>query len=164
MNNQIPHIYSKLGLKILDQTQQNLGNNNFPLHEINVTRSVLIKQLKKIEQFTDVCGFTLTLKKKYHNDDDKWIHRYIQNKIDNSRVWKGIKYIIIPEFTKKGVLHYHGVIWDSYQIKVMTCIKWWRRTFGFAKPELKINNYNNWMKYITKDYNKTGLWTLYNLK
>ncbi len=153
----------KVGLTILDQTQQKLCNNQ-KIQEINITRKVLLKKLKEIENFTDVCGLTLTLKKKYHNDDDKWIHRHIQAKINNSRVWKDIKYILIPEYTKNGVLHYHGVIWDSYQIKVIKCVKWWRRTFGFVKPELKINKYSNWMKYIIKDYGKTGLWTLYNIK
>ncbi len=162
-NIKIKTLYSKLGLSILDQTQQNLGTN-INIQELNVTRKDILWKLKEIEKFTDVCGFTLTLKRSFHHDDDKWMHRYVQHKIDNSRVWRNIKYIIIPEFTKKGVLHYHGVIWDSYEVEVLRCLKWWRRTFGFVKPELKLNNYINWMNYIIKDYGRTGLWTLYNIK
>lgn len=145
--------------ELLDQTQP-----DFKSITGDVTRDVLIEKLKEIEDFTDVCGVTLTLKKKYHNDDDKWMHRYIENKILKSQAWKDKKYILVPEYTKNGVLHYHGVIWDSYQIEVMKVAKWWRRHFGFVKPELKINNYKNWMNYMIKDYGKTGLWTIYKIK
>ncbi len=161
MNNCIPELYS--GFELLDQTQRK--NSHIPEKDVyNPSKEVVLKHLNNlINNSSDICGFTLTLKKKYHNDDDKWMHRQIHNGIRMSRVWYDKKYILFPEYTKKGVLHYHGVMWDEYQTEVMRCIKWWRRKYGFAKPELKINNKNNWIKYITKDYGNTGLWTISNL-
>ncbi len=149
-----------IGFELLDQTQRKKSVN-----EYNPSKEVINSKLTEIiNNFTDVCGFTLTIKKKYHNDDDKYIHRLVQTKILTSLVWKNKKYMIFPEYTKKGNLHYHGIIWDEYEIEVMRCIKWWRRIFGFAKPELKLSSKYNWIKYIVKDYGKTGLWTIYNIK
>ncbi len=140
--------------ELLDQTKPKKCNpvTEYIKHLINT----------KIDKFSQVSGFTLTLKKKYHDDDSVWIHRYIHAKILKSSVWKDKNYILIPEFTKAGNLHYHGIIWDHYDITVMRCIKWWRREFGYAKPELELRNYKNWSKYILKNYLKTGLWTIFN--
>lgn len=152
---------------LLDQNQPaKIEKCNSTLKEVTNARKLTIvqerimKKLKEIEIYSDKCGITLTLKKKYHDDDDIWMHRYIQDKINKSIIWKKKNYILFPEFTKKGILHYHGVIWGSYQIEVIKMAKWWRRSLGFVKLELKINNYKNWMNYITKDYGKTGLWTI----
>ena len=71
---------------------------------------------------------------------------------------------MFPEFTKKGHLHYHGIVWDCTQYTFLELIKWWRREFGYAKSELKINNLDKWSKYIIKDYNISGLHTIYRTK
>lgn len=144
----------RVGVDILDQTPH------------DKLKSAIIKEINK---FSQKSGFTLTINAskvcKFVKDvtDPKELHRYIHNKIVKSRVWKKIKFVMFPEFsTINGNLHYHGIIYDEYQTVVMKCIKWWRRNFGFAKPELEIRHYDNWMNYITKDINKTGLWTIYN--
>ncbi len=149
---------------VLDQTQPKLlcilekDTYNPSIETINKTLSYVA------DNYSDVCGFTLTFKKSFHNDDDKWLHRHVHKSLLNQKDWKRVKYIIFPEFTpKKGVLHYHGIIWDEYEITIMRCLKYWRRKYGFAKPELKLNSIYNWIKYITKDYMKTGLWTITNL-
>ncbi len=149
-----------VGFVILDQTQRDF----LDVDEINVTRSVLLKKLHEIANYTDVCGVTLTLKQKFHNENPIDIHRYIQMTLNKSYIWQNMKYILIPEFSSKGGhLHYHGVIWDSYQSEVMRGVNWWRRTYGFVKPEIELHHYDLWIKYIIKDYGKTGLWTLYKL-
>ena len=150
----------KLEFEILDQTPTD-KNKKGRSDDYNPTREIINKKLSTIiDNFTDVCGFTLTLNKKYHNDDDKYVHRHIQDALIKSRVWKDKKYFLFPEYTKKGILHYHGVMWDEYQIEVMRCVKWWRRKYGFVKPELELKHPYKWIAYITKNYGKTGLWTI----
>ncbi len=117
---------------------------------------------KVIDSDLMMSGFTLTLKKKYHNDDDKYIHRLIATKLIKSKIWNNKSYVLFPEYSAKGNLHYHGVMWNEYQFEVMRCVKWWRRHFGFVKPEMELHSKYNWLKYIIKDYGKTGLWTLHN--
>ncbi len=153
-------IYKNVGLEVLDQTQPKLAKVSY-----NPCKEVLMKELMIInDKFSQVCGVTLTLRKKFHDVDPKDMHRMIHERISSSRVWHEKKYILIPEFTKNGILHMHGVIYDEYQTIVIKLVNWWRRTYGFAKIELKINNYKNWTNYILKDYGKTGLWTIYNIK
>ncbi len=154
-----PYLEDESSLELLDQTTHNKGEN-----DATIVRMMIEEQLKNLENLSEVSGFTLTLRQKYHEIDDLEMHRYIHKKILKSRVWKNLNYIIIPEYTAKGALHYHGVIYDSWEFNVMRCIKWWRREFGFAKPELKLKSVKNWVKYIQKDRNKTGLWTIYNFK
>ncbi len=159
---------------LLDHPKANEVKSN----GINNIRLVLLKKLESLENITDKYGFTLTFNmRKFRNDDSKYMHRLASQRIEKSPVWRDVKYIMIPEFDKNGNLHYHGVIWDVYQIKCVRCIKWWRRNFGFAKPELELKYFNCgsgqickrreikswcWKHYITKDFGKTGLWSLYN--
>lgn len=139
-------------LELLDPTTPNLRNS---------VSNIVLRKLKSLGEFTQLSGFTFTFKSKFHSTDDKWLHRHVEEKIKKSHIWSFKNYILIPEFTSKnGNLHYHGVIWNAYDVEVMRCIKWWQTNFGFAKPELNIRNYGNWMTYITKDYLKSGLWTI----
>jgi len=150
--------------KLLDQTQR----KNICIAEkdtYNPCREVLNKSLNKIvNDYTQICGFTLTFQRKFHDDDDRWLHRHVHHSLINHKKWKKVKYIIIPEFTpKRGQLHYHGIIWDEFDLTVMECLKYWRRKYGFVKPELRLKNPHLWIKYMCKDFNKTGLWTISNL-
>ncbi len=145
----------KLGLSILDQTQRNFKSNTD-------VKEYIFKLLRTVEVYTQKYGATLTMKRKFHDEDPIILHRIVMDKIIRSRVWKGKKYILFPEFTKNGILHYHCVIWDMYQTDYINMVQWWRRSFGFVKMELEIRHYKKWIDYITKDYNKTGLWTIYN--
>ncbi len=144
---------------LLDQTSAN--SSNIGIGESNTTTEALLKELKRVvDNESQICGFTFTFKRAYHQDDDLWLHRHVEKCINSSRVWKDIKYIMFSEFNASGQLHYHGIIYGEYDIVVMRIIKWWRRKYGFAKVELKLHNKLNWVKYICKDYLRTGLWTL----
>ncbi len=149
--------------ELLDQTTQKLGNSD-KKDTYNPKREYINKILNTLidNKSSQVAGFTLTLKKKYHEDDPVWMHRYIHKSLQSSRIWKDKNYILFPEFTKRGVLHYHGIMWDEYQVEVIRSINWWRRKYGFVKLEKKINNLRSFLTYITKDYNTVGLWTITN--
>lgn len=151
-------IKSIVGFKILDKTQREFGDEV----AYNSAKAYIHRFLGNIiDNNSQICGFTLTLCKTFHEDEDIFLHRYIHRSISNSRIWKGKKYIIFPEYTARGILHYHGIMWGEYDSEVMRCIKWWKRKYGFVKPELRINSKANWIKYITKDYGRNGLWTIY---
>ncbi len=145
-----------LRLEILDKPMPKFGH-------YNIVRQVIDKEIIQISKFSQKYGATLTLKKKYHNDDPMYIHRLVEEKILGSRIWKGKKYIMFSEFTKNGIIHYHGIFYDMYQVEFVKLMNWWRRIFGFVKIEMEIIHYDCYIKYITKGQGKTGLWTLYNI-
>lgn len=75
-----------------------------------------------------------------------------------------MQYIIIPEYSNKsGHLHYHGIVWNCYQKTFSNFVRKLRGYVGFCKPEMKINHYDEWIKYIFKDYGKSGLSTIINI-
>lgn len=149
---------------LLDKTKNKLKEMPFAGQLDNDVPDYLTKRIRELEKVSQIGGFTLTFSKKFKNEDPRWLMRYVQEKINNSRVWKGKEYILLPEFTKNGDLHFHGVLWNCYQVELLQLTRWWSRSFGFTKPEIEIANYDNWIRYIFKDYGKTGLWTIYNFK
>lgn len=135
----------------------------FDINNERVSFKYRLNELYKARGNTHFHGFTFTFKQKFHQDDPKFLHNYVYNKISKSRIWKNKKFVMFPEFTKNGILHYHGVIIDEWQIESVRLINWWRRLFGFVKPELEVNNRDRFIKYITKDRNKNGLWSMSHL-
>ncbi len=134
----------------------------------------ITKKLKTLSIYTHVYGITLTFKKSFKMDDPQWLHRHIHIWLNQTK-WKKLNYILFPEFTSKGDLHYHGVVWDCYQAPFLQRVCSWQRKFGFVKPELQLNTYHCglppkqtnkccWYHYIIKDHGKTGLCTLTNYK
>ena len=117
----------------------------------------------------------MTFKPLFHDEDPMEFHKIIYDKLFKSKIWEN--YIIFPEFTDKGILHYHGVFFDIYECKFVRMANWWRRQFGFTRNELKINTYDClkiincvhsdpdgkhcWKHYISKSYGKTGLKTMF---
>ncbi len=146
----------RLGFDILDQ---NPSDNKQKAYE--PTKEVINKMLLQIKKYSDVRGATFTFKLKWHSEDQEILHKYVHEKIVKSRLWKDKKYILFPEMTKKGVVHYHALFWDIYQEPFVKLIQWWRRTYGFAKMELEIRHYDCYVKYITKNYGRVGLYTIY---
>ncbi len=178
----IDYYYKKVGFDILDQTQREKAekSNSTQLHPVDVF-STIWEKIHKVNKVTQKYGVTLTFKRKFHDIDPLELHRMVIKKMGNSRMCKKINYILIPEFTSKGQLHYHGIVWDSYQLPFIKFSKWWKRTYGFSKEELDIRYYfcgsidykkclqkevskakHCWSHYITKSVGKTGLWTLTN--
>lgn len=143
------------------------------------------------DQILEPRALTLTLKPKFLDiyTDEIDIHKYIHEKISKSTLWKRVDYIIRPEFDPNGRLHYHGIIYSDSIEKIAKIVKWWRRTFGYVNRDwnrlIKYNICSNfvrnnlkpcavklntnikanscWCHYIFKDYNITGLWTIYNI-
>ncbi len=175
----IQDYYRKEGVEvcILDQTQRPKLKK-----EYNVVLNKHLETLLSLNRFTDKYGITLTFNKKWYNEDPIDLARIVQIKIDNSRCFKKVKYILCPEFTSHGNLHYHGIIWDCYQMPFQQCVRMWRRQFGYVKPELEIKYYYCgttitcsikkqmitpkkrsmcWLHYIIKDRGKVGLPIIY---
>lgn len=138
-------------------------NKVFDKLKIENERIVFLHQLKimkKATLFDQFYGFTLTLKVKFHLDNPRFLHRYICGKLQRSISWKKVQYVIFPEFTENGVLHYHGIMWDEYEDTFIKCMNMCRREFGFVKLEKEVRDKHVWIKYIIKHRNRTGLWSL----
>ncbi len=132
---------------------------------------------------TPYYGVTLTFRIEWHEYAPITLHRYIEREINNSHYWRSLhSFVLIPEFTKSGVLHYHGMIFGSYKSLVMSALSIWKRRFGFTKPEFTLkyvhcgsserecvqsemmgNAEICWIHYLVKEYDKTGLWTICNI-
>ncbi len=153
---------------ILDRTTQNLGDvdifidQQLNAKELTALQEAIKTKLVKLKHYTQCYGMTLTFKPLWHVEDPIDLHRIVQAKLRKSYIWQTKKYILFPEYTQQGNLHYHGIIYDQYQTEFIRCLKWWVRTFGYVKPELVIRDKDKWNNYITKDYGVTGLWTIRN--
>ncbi len=150
------------------------------------------KILESIRRTTIKRSITLTLnmKKKTLNqfESDKELHSYIDNKLLRSNKFKKCNYIIRPEYDKNGRLHYHMIIWSDVEYNICEVVKYWSKTFGFTNRgwNTDIRYYKCFesadsmcdkencksksdkvracaVHYLFKDYNKTGLWTLYRI-
>lgn len=162
----------------LDQTQTNLIRKSC---SANVVRRACFKAMIKMLDFSEIYGITFTFRQSFHGDNPLFLHRLIDQKIARSRLWRGCKYILYPEFNASGILHYHGIIYDCPQIVMTRLNNWWKRNYGtITKIEYSIRyafcgtealctqkNKSNakhcWLHYVSKDSGKTGLWIIYNL-
>ncbi len=161
-----------------DQTQTDLIEKRIAPNVIRYTNfSKMIDSLDYSQKY----GITLTFRRKWHSEDPLYLHRLIHKKISSSRLWKKEKYILFPEYSANGILHYHGYMYNTYQTNVKRLEIWWKRTYGIiTKVEYDLRyvycgerdkciqkNKSNakycWLHYITKDVGKTGLWTISNL-
>lgn len=171
-------IYKKLGL-LLDQTQP---GNLVKANGANLIYDNILSQMEKTDCFTQKYGLTLTFKKSFHLDDPLYLHKTTDKFM--SKYKNEFKYIGFPEFTKKNHnLHYHFIIWDCYELPLVTFSKRWQRKFGISKLENPIKHYycknkescrikhlllkpkedsKCWFHYIIKDYGINGLWSLTN--
>lgn len=173
----LDYFYPKKVGEVLDQTQPPESRKSY---RDQVVFTNIWLELIKQNKCTQKYGITLTFSTKWHIEDALTLHRIVQTKMARSTVCKNIKYILFPEYTAKGILHYHGIIFSCYQTPFIRFSKWWKRSFGHTKEELEIRYYlcsinpakcmqsslskakYCWSHYITKDYHKNGLWTLTN--
>lgn len=163
-NSNTSNLTKEVGFELLDRTQQRQTEKSTkdPFREYQKT-TWINNLVINLSQCTLVQGLTLTLKKKYHRDEIITMHKYIQNKIYNSTVWKGTIYCLRPELTKNNILHYHAIIYNNYEAQTDRLVKWWRREFGFVKPEFDLKYPIKWIEYMFKDYCKIGLWTIHTI-
>lgn len=125
-------------------------------------RNYIKNILRKAVVNSQCYGFTLTFRSKLVQGDPIVLHRSVQRYLARSQPWMRVNYIMFPEFTKKGCLHYHGLTWNSYQAPVIKCMASWRRKYGFVKLELVLRSTGNWVTYISKCSLDSGLWCLTN--
>lgn len=80
---------------------------------------------------------TLDFKKKHINkyEDDRELHRHVNQMVTSSKYFKQINYIIRPEYDDNGRLHYHSILWGDCDALVANAVKWWKRYFGFVSPK-----------------------------
>ncbi len=105
---------------------------------------------------TQKYGITITLKPEYHTMDSLTMHRKIEEYFAEN--FDNVKYIIIAEFTKKAVIHWHGIIYNEYQLAISQKISSIKNVYGFIQMEWRISPH--WEKYIIKDIGTTGLWPI----
>ncbi len=154
----ILEFYKKLG-GLLDQAQpEKMEKTNG-----DKKNNLLLRLNSIFRNNTQVYGITCTLGKKCDYNDPLFMHRMIVRKLCRSTLWRKQKYLLIPEFTDNGRLHYHGVIYNCYEVEAIRLSQWWKREFGFTKFEKEIRYPNKWIDYILKDIGKTGLWTISNM-
>lgn len=170
------HIYSSLKAKgfvsLLDQTKPAERKKQEGVHIVHFKNLSILYSLNNTLMIP--FGITLTFKKSFHSSDSRWLHDYFQSRIEKCKVAKLFKYQFYPEFSSKNChLHYHGIIYSTYQVHFIEFVKWYTRSFGYCKPELEIYNYwcekkdscitttkRCWLHYITKDCSKTGLYPI----
>lgn len=159
---------SNVGLGLLDPSQHEQSEkynssqySKFKSHS-DSWKDQFCKKLDSIREH-DVYGFTLTFRPKTHEIENERLHAWVKDTIRRSRLWKKTKYCLFPELTSEGKLHYHGIMYDTFQCDVMKIMKKWKREYGFYKVEINIRNYVNWINYIMKHYGKAGLSTIHNI-
>ncbi len=173
------NIYSKnIAGFVLDQTQPRI---RIKTRGTNIVFEHILKAMAGIQVIDQKYGITLTFNKRFHRDDPNYLHKL--TKLFFVKYNQDFKYIIFSEFTKKGILHFHGVIWNCYQLPFIKMANAWTKRYGYVKKELNIRHYfcgtiNNcsikkamlkskeeskcWMHYIMKDYQINGLSTINN--
>lgn len=156
-----------IGCSVLDQTPNTVTKSQPGEQMSNYKNLHFI--LEKIKYNTLKFGITITIDPKYpyknrrfkSMDDDKK-HKVI-NAIISDYIKKrncSLQYIIIPEYSPNGMLHYHGIVWNGYQKVFSNFVKYLRGKIGYCKSEMQLNNYDKWIIYIFKNYGKTGLSTI----
>lgn len=66
-----------------------------------------------------------------------------------------IKIIVYPEYTQNLDLHFHGVI-ESSKTGTSNLLRWWKKVFGYFKVS-KLNSFERWLTYCTKDQSHMDL-------
>lgn len=97
----------------------------------------------------------VTLKPKFHKHNSTFMHnkikKFIMNYIKDHSYFKPLM-IMIPEFNKSGILHYHGIIYFDNASDYWTADMKRRlnNKFGICCGK-KVYNIDNYITYITKD-------------
>ena len=145
-------IFNGVGFELLDQNQPSESEKSY-----SPSKHFHHALLEKIRKYSDLKGATFTFSSKYHKDDPEELYDFVKLCINKSNLWKNQNFILYPEYTKNGNLHFHSLNWDIYETPFIKMIKWWRRTFGFVKIELKIRFPDEYILYQSKNYGKIKL-------
>ncbi len=110
-------------------------------------------KLKSYAMCSQQIGFTLTFDSSYHNLDSDVTYQFMLNYV-NEHFKEDDKYIITTEFTKSGVLHFHGIVFNAYQRYVSKLLVEWKKIYGMVRMEFSITS--KWRDYIIKDMDIVG--------
>ena len=149
---------------LLDKTQLPKDKSESVTYYQEFKDDIITNIITKVAPYTEVYGATLTFNRKWHKETAQDLHHIVITKLDKNRSLKKMSYYMRPEFTTKGLLHYHLIAYDTYQIHLANFARFWRRKFGFVKLELQLTNKNAWTEYIMKSYGLVGLHSISNIK
>lgn len=135
------------------------ANYQMAIIPVKVDNSAIEKKIKSFANCTQKVGFTLTFSKMWQDEDPDTLYKYIQDYIE--KYFDKIQYVLVPEFTSSGIMHFHGIIYNCYQRTINKVLNEWRKTFGFIKIESHITD--KWEKYICKDIFDVGYPVITNL-
>lgn len=122
-----------------------------------VTYEEEYKVLQGIEHL-DIQEICITYKPKYHKKNPTTLHRetrkYIIRYMKEHEYFKPY-YIFVPEFTKAGILHYHGIVYfdNANDYWVADLKRKLGIRFGITQGKA-VSNLSNYWKYIMKDTQK----------
>lgn len=131
--------------------------NKNVMQPAKIPKCICNKHIPAVIQKYSICtqkiGFTLTFNKNYHEIDSDILYNFLL-KFIKQYFGSEIEYIIAPEYTDKGVIHFHGIIYNCYQRYINRILNKWRDQYGFIKMEYKISP--KWEEYIIKDMDAVG--------
>ncbi len=84
--------------------------------------------------------------------DPEVIHKMVRNWMTDQPVY----YVLVPEYTKQGDIHWHGIIVADSVSKMSKFRNRWKTMFGFTCVSKKFS-VDGWIDYIMKDIDITGL-------
>lgn len=133
-------------------------------------RKNLLFIIGKIKYNTLKYGITITIDPKFPYKNRRFKSMADSQKHDTVKIiiekymlktMSNIQYILIPEYSdNNGMLHYHGIVWNCYQLSFSNFLRKLRGTIGYCKGEFEIKHYDKWLSYIFKNYGKSGLSTI----
>lgn len=143
------------GSLILDQrTEKKQGIANIDAKDMEKS---LGQSFYHDSDFNDhgISAITLTFRQYYHDMDTLELHKEIYHFMMDQLAMKktNVKIMLYPEFTKDMNLHYHGCIQGPKTVRA-TILKAYKNRYGFYYIS-KLNDFEKWFKYCTKEYEDT---------
>lgn len=139
-------------------------DHKFELIRYDKERPVFLSILNKLrisKSNSQWYGLTLTFKRKFHSSSPRWLHKYAHEKLTRMFCKKyNCEWYAFPEFTQAGILHYHCIVYNIYEVNMVKMMNSWKRQFGFVKWEKDVRYKDIWIKYCIKDRNRHGLYTI----
>ncbi len=129
--------------------------------EYKLQNKNLLNLMKKYRDVSDQIGFTLTFNSSYHDEDPDLLYTYLVRYVKQYFTNENMNFIVMTEFTAKGIIHFHGIIYNCYQRFVVKMLTSWRKWYGIIKLEYKLSD--KWEVYILKEEKTSGYPAIHNL-
>lgn len=140
------------------QILQRIVIDSEPLANLSPKKAIDLLNVFRINKRLPLHEICVTFKPRYHSLNPTVLHNkfksYFVKKMNELIIFQP-SYIMIPEFNKSGILHYHGIIYfdnanDYWCAEIKRIIN---RTFGNTKGK-QVHDIDNYVKYILKDIDK----------